>query len=132
MTKRWRRIVWFLLGAAGTALFLAVLYWLLSGAGASQNAESTTDLIRDTQVSNHELLDTIRDCTQTGGQCHERGLKQTAAAVASITQRATANAACQIILSRQAPDATAQQLYAQINRCADETLALLKRQRDGR
>ena len=90
-------------------------------------------LIRSTQVSNHVLLDTINDCTNKNGKCHAQGVKSTAEAVASIAQRGTAQAACQIVLERRQPDTgTARELYKAIDKCATQTLALLARQRAAR
>lgn len=76
-------------------------------------------------AQNGATLSVINDCTQTGGKCHDRGLQQTAQAVGSITQRDAANAACQIVLSRQSPRSSARELYARINKCANETVTAL-------
>lgn len=82
-----RKIAWFVLGCAGMALVLAVLYVVLAAA-------QTTHAIRDTQVNNRTLLATIQDCTQPTGDCYRRGQQQTASAVSSINRVVILAAAC--------------------------------------
>jgi len=111
MTSSWRRFLWFILGCAGTALFLAVLYALLQGA-------RTTQAIRDTQVDNHTVLDTIQDCTQPSGDCYMRGQKRTAGAVASINRVVILAAACAV-----GKHGTEIEIQSQIQTCVIEGLA---------
>lgn len=83
-------------------------------------------LIRSQQVSNHELLDTINDCTNKDGKCFAEGQKRTAGAVALITRQSIATAACTVVLSRRSSSETsADHLRRQITRCAHQTLARL-------
>jgi hypothetical protein len=123
MSKPARMIAWLFLGSLASALVVAVLYVLLAGA-------NTTQAIRETQVNNRTLLNTINGCTNKTGQCFKDGQKRTAGYIGQITQRATASAACQIVLTRQQPpvSASARDLYQQLDHCTTETLALLKQQ----
>lgn len=111
MTRRWRRFCWFVLGTFATALALAVVYALLQGA-------ETTQAIRQTQVDNHELLDTIQDCTQPTGRCFRDGEDRTGTAVASINRVVILAAACAI-----GKTGTEVELQAEIQSCVVEGLA---------
>lgn len=129
MSKRWRRVGWFVIGAAATGLLVAVVYALLQGAQSSQSSEDLIQAVRDTQVSNHQLLDTVNDCVKPTGKCFARSQKQAAKFGTSLGRHEIATAACQIGISRQSTAATPQELNRQIAACVSETLAQLDRQR---
>src|SRR3954469_3558823 len=102
MAKRWR-VAWFVLGAVGTGLILAVLYALLGGAQSSNSSEDVIKTVRETQVDNHELLTridrlahTINDCTNEGGKCFKKGQSRTGQAVGDIGRRGIVTAACEV------------------------------------
>lgn len=132
MTKTWRRVAWFTLGAMGTALFLVVLYALLNGAFTTQairdsqkNNQQLLATIAALQKSNHQLLDTVNDCVKPTGKCFKRGQKQAALFGTSRDRHEIATAACQIGISRQSTPDTPQELSRRITACVAETLAQL-------
>jgi hypothetical protein len=67
----------------------------------------------DLQASNHEVLSVIRDCTDSTGQCAQRGQQGTADAVAGINDVGLANDLCALLHPR----------YADAKACAAKLLA---------
>lgn len=94
MNSQRRTLAWVLVVALAAVLVVAVATSTIIGAVNSQR-------IRDTQVTNTRTLDTadrtldlIRDCTEPGGECFDRGQKRTADVVADLNKAAVYAAAC--------------------------------------
>lgn len=98
--------------AAVVTIILGVLVAL-----AAQSA-STTHAIRETQVDNHTLLDTINDCTQPSGDCYMRGQKRTGDAVASINRVVILASACAV-----GKTGTVAKIQSDIQQCVIDRLA---------
>jgi hypothetical protein len=105
MSRSVHRAAWLFLGCLASALIVAVLYALLAGA-------HTTQAIRETQVNNRVLLNTIRDCTQPTGECYRAGQKRTGDAVATINRVVILAAACAAVTTGTEP-----QVEARIHAC---------------
>jgi hypothetical protein len=75
---------------------------------------------------NHELLTTVRDCTQPSGECYQRGQKRTASAVSDINQVIILAAACSAGLP---VGLTVEQRQAEIQNCVIDRLAHRARKR---
>jgi hypothetical protein len=81
---------------------------------------SVTDQIRTAQETNAGVLEAVQDCTQPGGDCFQRGQKQTAAAVGDINRVVILAAACSVGLDPEMPVADRQ---AEIQTCVIDRLA---------
>lgn len=110
MSKPARKVAWLFLGCLTSALVVAVLYALLAGA-------HTTQAIRETQVNNRTLLNTINDCTQPTGKCYRAGQKRTGDAVASINRVVILAASCAVGENGREP-----QVEARIQACVIDRL----------
>lgn len=76
--------------------------------------------IRKTQTERGETLTVIKDCTQVGGKCYERGQKQTAGVLASAQQIIVLAAACAVDVT---PSQSVAERQAQIGSCITKRLA---------
>lgn len=123
----WRPIAWFILGCAGVAGVLGILYVLLLGAQGSVSAADTANAIRDTQVSNHALLDKINSCTDLKGKCFRDGQRRAAKFGDTINQEAFARSACGIVLSKHSRETDPVILAREIASCTKQTLAELEK-----
>jgi hypothetical protein len=120
-----RHAAWFVIGCAGMALLMSVLYINLQAA-------HTTDAIRGTQQTNtainvnqtrllHEITRVsrrIRSCTTPGQPCYDAGQKRTGDAVASINRVVILAAACAV-----GKTGTVTQIETAIQSCVIQRLA---------
>lgn len=88
-------------------LLLAVGLVSIAVTAAVVGADNTR-VIRQAQQDNNETLRIIRSCTTPGAECHDRGQKATAAAIADINQVSIYAAAC----ADQPGDQSADEIYA--------------------
>jgi hypothetical protein len=82
-----RTFGWVVIALLIAALTVTLLTATLVGA-------DNTNTIRTSQRANAETLRLIQDCTQPGGECYDRGQKQTADVVADLNRAAVYAAAC--------------------------------------
>lgn len=81
-----RNIAWLILGTAFVGVVVVVTNIVLNGA-------STTDKVRNTQLTNKSTIDNsaetlalVKDCVDPGGECYKRGQERTASVLGSIQQ----------------------------------------------
>lgn len=104
-----RRGLWYaLIGILAGALVVLVIVRV------AQTADLVSE-IRHSQVTNHQTLHAIKDCTRPDGRCYQRGQRRTARAVSSINRVVILAAAC----ASQEPG----QSVARIQACVIDRLA---------
>lgn len=120
MTGRGRQVLYGLVALAVGLLLAMVL-----------SLPIITAQIRATQVDNtqksdarDETLEIIKDCTQVGGRCYQRGERRTADVLASAQRIILISAACAVDLNPSDPvDVRVQQITS----CVTDRLAAAQR-----
>jgi hypothetical protein len=94
---------------------IAVTTLVILLVGAILYSAQTTSTIRQNQRTSIESLTRIKDCTEPGGRCFERGQRATADAVGDINRVAIFAAAC--------ADQPRRQTVEQIQSCVIDKLS---------
>jgi hypothetical protein len=126
LSTRTRYAVIFVIGMATTAVVL-LLVWAIVVAATNSKASNDRSESREPQVAkNDQTLAAVRantrvikDCTQVGGECYERGQAQTAAILASAQKIIILSAACSADVST---DRSVDQRIAAITACVTDRL----------
>lgn len=111
-----RRFVGLVIGVLAGALVAA----LLAGAIVAAQIRGT-QLDRLPQVEqNDETLQIVKDCTQVGGKCYQRGQRQTAAILTSAQKIIILSAACSLDVDAAQ---SVEERVQQITGCVTQRLA---------
>lgn len=78
--------------------------------------------IRDSQQTNSQIIDTIKDCTQPKGDCYREGQRRTNSAVVAISE-ATSQAA---VYAAYCVKQVSNESVAQIERCVNEQFKIAR------
>lgn len=127
LSRRGRHALIFLLGMAVTAVVLVLVWAIVIGATNSQESNQRSESREPQVAKNDQTLAAVRantrvikDCTQVGGKCYERGQRQQAAILFSAQRIILASAVCAVDLDAGDPVSTRVQ---QITSCVNAQLA---------